>query len=156
MNNFPALCFLFGIFEISVILVCTYAFMGKRLTYTHILWLTPFFSLVIFYLRSLPLPPFVHSLVLVLLLSFAINLLEKASLFKVIGAVITVFGLLFALETVSIQLLCIVLNSSVKQLTSNPVTWALSGIPHIVILGLLGQITYYYRMRNSGQKTSHV
>lgn len=95
--------------------------------------------------RLLPIQYGIHSLLALILLVITVSFINKIDIIKSIRGGIITFILCFIFEGINLSFVQFVLKKDLNSVMNNPISKTLTGLPSIMLFGIV-VIIYYYRL----------
>jgi len=132
----PTVAILHTLPEALVVIGLVYGLLGFRFQLGRIAVLGLLFLTTTLTVRALGAPFPAHALFSLIIMSVVISLWSRLALQRVICAWAAALALLITVEVCSMLLIQHLTGISIEELLAQPVLWAISGWPHIIVLGL--------------------
>ncbi|MDK2824254.1 MAG: hypothetical protein PWP71_2172 [Clostridia bacterium] len=141
----PVLIFV-GIPEGIALATLVFVLAEEKLYWNKIFLIGSSLSIGAYLLRLLPITFGVHTIVILILLFFILNVFEKLDAITSINVSIFTFLILVLTETATIPLLMTVLNISKNKLMQDELLKIMVYFPHIILLFLIAYLIKYKKI----------
>jgi hypothetical protein len=121
------------------------ALVRVRLRWGIILAAGSVFSVIIYFLRELPVSYGLHTVASMLILAVFIGKITKVSPSRSFAAVFICFALLMLLESVILQATACLLHSEIQYIMSDYLLWRITGLPQALLLNIAAVLISRYR-----------
>lgn len=140
--------------ESTILLLGTHIFSGTTMCKTKLIKSIVFTSIIIYFIRCLPITFGIHTLLGVLSIIFAIIIFHKIELIKAIKAVFLTMFIQYICEIISMIWIQLYLDKELEVIFSNPTTKILYGIPSLLISGSI-LCLYYLKTKHRKELMSN-
>lgn len=135
--------------ETIILIMGAHIFSGTTMNKVKIVKSIVFMSIIIYFVRCLPITFGIHTLLGVLGVTLTAILFHKIELIKAVKAVFLTMFIQFISEIINMVWLQLCLGKNLEIVFSNPTSKSLYGLPSLLISGF---ILYLYTLRSKSRK----